>query len=450
MKYLSALLLFSAPFLSYSQESPAYTVHEWGTFTAHYTSRGIPYTDLYKTANEPVPAFVYKFRADSQYVRIVTYSKYDLYTVGFPELENVTIKMETPVLYFYSKKAIDNLIVDVSFKQGSIGEFFPMPFQHETLSDVQGKAYIKNNKPALDLGRYNGNARWSINVLAPADTQKPTEPDNTLPNVWLAPRKTSSNMIECGGIREKYIFYRGIGGFENPVLPHYTQSGNLVVQNLSGEDLPYVMVYEMTSEGERRIWGEGMIGKAESKVFEKASTGAGERRWLDVHRAHFIKELEKAGLYHDEAEAMLNTWDQNYFGKPGVKVFWIVPRKFTDKILPLSLSLTPEHLERVMIGRTEIDDFIPSFWNLQDMARKDDEDLRIYPNPSQDGISILASDNEKVTFALYDFSGRLISSGEMELAKGNNKLPSGILDKGNYSLSLTSRNITKHLRMVIY
>jgi hypothetical protein len=59
------------------------------------------------------------------------------------------------------------------------------------------------------------------------------------------------------------------------------------------------------------------------------------------------------GLYPDEAEAMLNTWEGSYFKRPGLRLFYLVPRAWTDRVLPISISETAE-IERVMIGRIEI------------------------------------------------------------------------------------------------
>src|SRR5262249_18604828 len=54
-----------------------------------------------------------------------------------------------------------------------------------------------------------------------------------------------------------------------------------------------------------------------------------------------------------EAEAMLNTWQRSYFQGVGQRVFFMVPRQWTDATLPLKLSV-PCELTRVMIGRIEL------------------------------------------------------------------------------------------------
>ena len=55
-----------------------------------------------------------------------------------------------------------------------------------------------------------------------------------------------------------------------------------------------------------------------------------------------------------EADAMLQTWWDSYFLRPGIRVFWGVPRGYVDKVLPLTVSPPPAKTERVIVGRSEI------------------------------------------------------------------------------------------------
>jgi len=50
---------------------------------------------------------------------------------------------------------------------------------------------------------------------------------------------------------------------------------------------------------------------------------------------------------------MLATWDVSYFQSPGLRVFYIVPREWTDAVLPIHFS-TPVKLTRVMVGRVDV------------------------------------------------------------------------------------------------
>jgi hypothetical protein len=68
----------------------------------------------------------------------------------------------------------------------------------------------------------------------------------------------------------------------------------------------------------------------------------------DMHRA-----LVDEGLFGDEADALLNTWELSYFKSAGLRLFFIVPRAWTDRYLPLHVSV-PADVQRVMMGRIEL------------------------------------------------------------------------------------------------
>ena len=63
--------------------------------------------------------------------------------------------------------------------------------------------------------------------------------------------------------------------------------------------------------------------------------------------------LVEDGLFADEATAMLSTWQRAYFTSPGLRLFYLVPRVWTDHVLPLSISGDPA-ITRSMIGRVEL------------------------------------------------------------------------------------------------
>ena len=69
-------------------------------------------------------------------------------------------------------------------------------------------------------------------------------------------------------------------------------------------------------------------------------------------RASLKRALIAQGLFADEAEAMLNTWKASYFKKPASRVFYIVPRAWTDYFLPLEFSV-PARVNRVIVGRID-------------------------------------------------------------------------------------------------
>jgi len=70
-------------------------------------------------------------------------------------------------------------------------------------------------------------------------------------------------------------------------------------------------------------------------------------------QAALREALVAAGLYDDEALALLNTWKLSYFKSPGLRLFFLVPRAWTDFYLPLEIS-RPADIKRVMVGRIEL------------------------------------------------------------------------------------------------
>lgn len=63
--------------------------------------------------------------------------------------------------------------------------------------------------------------------------------------------------------------------------------------------------------------------------------------------------LVAQGLYEKEALAMIKTWRDSWF-EEGLRAFYIVPRKVTDSILPLTIEPQPSETSRVLVGRIEI------------------------------------------------------------------------------------------------
>ena len=51
---------------------------------------------------------------------------------------------------------------------------------------------------------------------------------------------------------------------------------------------------------------------------------------------------------------MLRTWELSYFKSPGLRFFYIVPRAWVDKTLPLKITGAPVDITRVMVGRIEL------------------------------------------------------------------------------------------------
>ena len=74
---------------------------------------------------------------------------------------------------------------------------------------------------------------------------------------------------------------------------------------------------------------------------------------LDRLRWDMRAALQEEGLFPDEADALLNTWEVSYFKSAGLRLFFMVPRAWTDWYLPLDISV-PCEVKRAMVGRLEL------------------------------------------------------------------------------------------------
>ena len=125
------------------------------------------------------------------------------------------------------------------------------------------------------------------------------------------------------------------------------------------------MIYELPYSPMDRskpstVWWQGKLPAHGMLELSRPNTMNYNETPLTVSK--FEQALVDAGLFLDEAKALFKTWQNSYFNvETGLKVFWIVPRIQVDSILPLTINPLPQHLERVIVGRTEI--LTPQFEN---------------------------------------------------------------------------------------
>ena len=151
MKTASALLLSltlaapvrSEPSTNLPPPPGGFTLHEWGTFTSVSGSDGILLPGV-ERSEEALPSFTYAHEAMHHNDSIaVPFSKGIAWT---RPLANVTVRMETPVIYFYTKEPFQAR-VDVGFKGGTISQWYPQRSGGDTLPA------LKRNEKGLPLLR---------------------------------------------------------------------------------------------------------------------------------------------------------------------------------------------------------------------------------------------------------------------------------------------------------
>jgi hypothetical protein len=351
-------------------------VHEWGTFTCLQDENGEAIGGI-NVDDEPVPNFVY----NAYPIRRVTGGPYSG-SFGLPPYmtrskgwqpadSDVTMRLETPVLYIYPPKgatpeSVPPLSVHVDFHQGLLSQYFPY-------AETKGFPEAFPYKQRVCIEDCTTGLTWKN--LRLVSTAKPIETND---RVWTTPREVSAPVLDVdaqiynggGGFNterqaEHFLFYRGLGHLDSPLAigpATGTASKGLGAYSLAPH---YPATFE--SRGwltEIRADGScALIELPSIRIPEKAALilKGGDFKPQDFAAGNLAKlkasmqsALVKEGLYPDEASAMLRTWELSYFKSPGLRFFYIVPRAWVDKVLPLAISGTPVQITRVMVGRIEL------------------------------------------------------------------------------------------------
>jgi len=313
-------------------------VHEWGTFTSFQDARGQTIPGI-NVDDEPVPKFVHRLN-DIQI--FTTRSIPARWSQGAPRCHpDVTLRLETPVAYFYPQSgfAAQTIDVNASFVGGWLTEFYPFA---ET-----GEAGFPDT---LDRAA-RGSLTWKGLKLAFAPASLP----QTTEHVWLAPRAVASAVVTSpGGTEsEKYLFYRGVGHLDAPLVVR-EQQGSLGITLREGSSLKKIpSLWIVRVQPDRRMRYRRVIAERLDVSAPLPAADPKSPSDLDALRGELEQALLAEGLYKDEARAMLATWRLSYFESEGVRVFFVLPRAWTDAQLPLSISV-PADITRVMLGRIEL------------------------------------------------------------------------------------------------
>jgi hypothetical protein len=320
-----------------------YIAHEWGTFTSVQGSDGVQ-LEWNPFVVEELPGFVYNAMKPRDR-KVVLPSFVSFAKLGFMARQ----RMETPVIYFYADKP-QKVSVDVEFPDGRFTEWFPQ------LSAISAQ------KAPMVMGR--GSMRWADVEIMPgngADEAKFFPKDETGSHYYAA-RETDASGLQITGQdgakeHEKFLFYRGVAQFVAPltVRQYGDQADTISLENRHSEDLGSFFVYAVRG-GRAAMVKSGKLGPGVRNdlnfAFDKIA------RPLAEVRKELANEMRQAlvseGLYEREAAAMVKTWDDSWFGEPGTRVLYLLPQKWSDKVLPLKMVPAPKELKRVFVGRAEL------------------------------------------------------------------------------------------------
>ena len=338
-----------------SQGQPL-AIHEWGTFTSLQDEAGRTLGGI-NTDDEPVPSFCH----DLNGLLIVRQDELPpvLYKGVAACHPDVTMRLETPVIYFHPLAGASTPLtasVKVAFRGGWLTQFYPA---------AEATGFSPSGRLSEDT---TGALAWNdLKIGVQADGPQTTE------RVWTAPRgAAAASLTATNNESEKFLFYRGVGHVACPLQVIRTADGQALEARPQCQDtlasrtpltIPHLWLASFHADGTCAFRSLSPITLGPSANSANASPlfsvpaqfGKGEysaarvaalRR--DMHRA-----LKEAGLFADEADALLNTWELSYFKSPGLRLFFMVPQAWTDYYLPLDVSV-PCEIKRAMVGRLEL------------------------------------------------------------------------------------------------
>ena len=363
--------------------SPAVVVHEWGTFTTVAGEDGFAAQWLPLGGEQDLPCFVEHFKTP----------QFKIFPGAEPPLDYAKargalrgkVRMETPVLYFYADRET-TMSVSVKFPNGLMSEWYP-------------KALIQQPHAYASVLSAGAESRltWASVWIRPGTS--PVFPDEGRPSHYYAARRTDAAPVRVEGQDEKFLFYRGLGSFDVPIQTRIARDGRILVTHLdpAAGAIPAIVLFE--NRGGRVGYRIHSNLTGDVTLEPPALTSSVAALGVDLERM-----LVATGLYAKEARAMVDTWRDSWF-EEGTRVFYIVPPRAVDEILPLTFSPAPSKVARAFVGRMEV----ITDRTLQDVkdaiAEADDASLAPYarflePIASQLLAGMNASDRAKMEATL--------------------------------------------------
>jgi len=321
MRALSIALILAVATFGGTPDRPStgLIAHEWGTFTSVAGPDGTAVSWHPLAGSIDLPCFVYHFRDP-----------------GFKGGLYGTVRMETPVIYFYSPKE-STVSVKVDFPKGLITEWYPFAAVRTLGTGAAYEPYVN--------GGADSQIEWASVHIAPGGGE--SFPRENRPSHYFAARHTEASPIEVSNDgkpqQEKFLFYRGVANIDPPLSAQV--SGNHVVVQNSASDAPSAMILFENRNGSIGFH----IARDGETILDRPELNAG----LGTLRAALQSALISAGLFPDEAHAMLETWGDSWF-EQGARLIYVLPRSSVDSILPLSIQPAPDKIERVFVGRLEL------------------------------------------------------------------------------------------------
>jgi hypothetical protein len=359
------LLLVCLSLPARAENTPKLEVHEWGTMTVLSGSDGIPLTWYQGQGfTDELPSFVQINYAGGK---------------GIFNPQGSLVRMETPVIYFYPDKPL-RVNVTATFIGGNLTEWFPAAKPNVR---VVGQPFFGLTPNGTNLEQPQVPpplpVTWEGDLLSPQDKKAQAQIPAVLagkghhyrharevPDAWIfrstTPAMRPENEPAKGHDAEKFIFYRGMGASAPPYVVKAGHDRSVTFTHRGGKE-GISAAFALTVENGSVRWARmpqleslngntDLLQQVQSFVKLDASEVSVDKAAEELGST-MREALVLAGLTQDEARAMLATWDGHWFRESGTRVLAVLPQKWVDSVLPLTITPSPTKVTRVFVARFE-------------------------------------------------------------------------------------------------
>lgn len=307
-------------------EPNAFVVHEWGTITSVQDSLGQPVGGLHH-----LDTFLPPFALGRDRTHLSTHNTLE------PIPANAIVqRLETPILTFYHHEPID-LRVELDFPTGILSEWYPPA---TTFSPpIEGLSSVAA-----------GTLTWEAQLTPEATEAFDAHTDP----LWSPARALPHpmNIVAGAGEAERFLAFRALGSGALPIQVR-SDDTTLTLTNPSSQDIPaafFIHVHE----------GGGALVELGALPAGSDTTASPSPKEIDIDiyaanaEAALHQALTEAGLYPEEAEALVTAWSDSYFRTRGLRLLYIVPQPWVDDLVSLRITPSPDTLLRTYVGRVEV------------------------------------------------------------------------------------------------
>jgi hypothetical protein len=321
---LSAIAVVSTTLAADPPPAKGLAVHEWGMFRVHNDVE-LANADM-RAIWEGLPKFVYG-----------QVSGRDL-PKHWQNIETV----DKPVIFFHASEPVD-VDLRIDFPTGIPALWWP-----GTESPAIENGAIRGavaGKPAKSL-------QWHLRLKKPPENYRVNEPALPEAGAWAKPlRAVAADEVfskvgerRFGYEREKFVYYDGLLPRGKWVEVVATKE-KVTVRCRADHPVFDLTAIDRKADGSVRV---ARMAKLEGDEVKALDFQAVEKeKWPAEGVRTLTKQLTDAGLYEDEAGAMLAFWQPELFETEGLTIFYRLPQAEYERLLPMTMKPAPKELVRV-------------------------------------------------------------------------------------------------------